>query len=647
MSFIHRVDYDRGTLFPVEQRAAVTPNQIRQWMNKKAFGVRNPGPEARSTKCRSATLDVMKKAVSWYMPNRAAWDCIRCSGNPTRSRDVNEVIKAVKKLQVRRRGKASQTKRAMTQEEFRNLLTFFSAKSDFQHRYRYTTMVKYQYHLIARCDDLANFRLRDLHAHSDPRFSSFAIQTRVHWSKNVRDERDCPNQIFLGSFDTTHCLLLALSVYLETWLSSGTTSTTDTVLLFGDGDGEATVDRIKVNFSAALRRYFNTNIAPDTRSDLGTHSLRKFASTFAHNNGCSMDEIDCRGRWNRNSRRTVDVYVDVVQAFVDAKVQGVLAVGGPIRYSLVADCGVTKAWLDRHVVPGLRRYFGVNDGLPDILSLPLLFACLDDELSVSLVPLTLVTRVRAAYALIRTLDVNPVTRIHLHIQRVQDQLAIYDVAPLLDAEGNPIVMVNQHTQQQQDGNFLSQQNIDNMNAIMIQMQQLKQQATVHFDTLHNLIDSLRVEMNEKHVITNRNLSRIMIQPSRRATQEQAANNNTINENEVERNAIATILERGDKIAELMSAPRTLYDLWIEYEMGTGNRKAAKDFTYNERGRCRFKYCRRKVVWDCISKHVNAGFTAMTAVDKIYECYGRGETVTSIIKKMTNDKKTGGHPSLHV
>lgn len=650
MSFLHQEEYGRATQFTTEQLGALTPNDVRHWMNAKAFGERNPGPQAKSLKCRSTTLEVMKKAVSWYMPNRVAqWDCIRGSGNPTKSKDVNDVIKAVKKLEVRRAGKVTQTKRAMTQEEFRALLDFFSKKGDFQHKFRYTTMIKYQYHLIARCDDLANFRIRDLCAHVDPRFSSFALQTRVHWSKNVRDERDCPDQIFLGSYDSDYCILLALAVYLEAWFSSGSTST-ETVLLFGDGDNELIVERIKANFSAALRRYFTTYLSSPggtsdkAQSNLGTHSLRKYASTYARNNGCSMDEIECRGRWKRNSRRTVDIYIDVQQTYADARVQGVLAVGGPIRYSLVADCGVTKAWCDKYVVPGIQSFFGDDDGLPDVLALPLLFACLDDDLSVSSVPVTLVARVRKAYEEIRTLDshINPVKRIHLHLQRVQDQLAIFDVAPMVDEEGREIAIVNQQTQQQQNGNFLVQQSIDNMNAIVIQMQQLKQQATVNYELLQRTISNLRIEMNEKDAIVNRNLNRIIIQPSRRATPQQRANN--IFESEVQTRGLT---EREDQIAELSKSPRTLFDLWTEYHVGIAGKKAAKDFSFKERGRCRFKYSRRKVVWDCISKHVNAGFSAITAIDKIYECYGRGETVTSIINKMTNDKKTGEHPNLRI
>ena len=57
-------------------------------------------------------------------------------------------------------------------------------------------MLLYQYYLIARCDDVGHFLIRDLHGHSDPRFSKFALQTKVTWSKNVYEERNCPDQIF-------------------------------------------------------------------------------------------------------------------------------------------------------------------------------------------------------------------------------------------------------------------------------------------------------------------------------------------------------------------------------------------------------------------------------------------------------------------
>ena len=105
--------------------------------------------------------------------------------------------------------------------------------------------------------------------------------------------------------------------------------------------------------------------------------------------------------------------------------------------------------------------------------------------------------------------------------------------------------------------------------------------------------------------------------------------------------------RPQLIAELSKHPKTLFDLWTEYAFGIGGRKAAKDFNSHERGKCRFVYCKRKVVWDCISLHVNAGYLAATAIDRILDCYGRNQTVTSIINAMVADKKNGGNPNLRV
>ena len=36
-------------------------------------------------------------------------------------------------------------------------------------------------------------------------------------------------------------------------------------------------------------------------------------------------------------------------------------------------------------------------------------------------------------------------------------------------------------------------------------------------------------------------------------------------------------------ATLSSIPKTLHDLWDEYQVGIGGRKASKDFTFHERG----------------------------------------------------------------
>ncbi len=93
-------------------------------------------------------------------------------------------------------------------------------------------------------------------------------------------------------------------------------------------------------------------------------------------------------------------------------------------------------------------------------------------------------------------------------------------------------------------------------------------------------------------------------------------------------------------ATLSANPRSLHVLWEEYEQGIGGRRAARLFTRDERGRVKHKYHRRKMVWDLISILVRGGLTAQVAIDRIYDFYGRAESVTTIINKMKNDRRNG-------
>jgi hypothetical protein len=47
------------------------------------------------------------------------------------------------------------------------------------------------------------------------------------------------------------------------------------------------------------------------------------------------------------------------------------------------------------------------------------------------------------------------------------------------------------------------------------------------------------------------------------------------------------------------AAQTIHALWLEYKFGIWGRKAAKDFTAAERGKAKYSYHRRKVVWDVV------------------------------------------------
>ena len=61
--------------------------------------------------------------------------------------------------------------------------------------------------------------------------------------------------------------------------------------------------------------------------------------------------------------------------------------------------------------------------------------------------------------------------------------------------------------------------------------------------------------------------------------------------------------------------------------GIGSNKAAKYFTSRERGCCKHKYSRLKVVWDLIAERVRAGETASNAIDSLYAAFGPNLSVT--------------------
>ena len=100
-------------------------------------------------------------------------------------------------------------------------------------------------------------------------------------------------------------------------------------------------------------------------------------------------------------------------------------------------------------------------------------------------------------------------------------------------------------------------------------------------------------------------------------------------------------------AKLTKCPKTLHDLWKEFEFGFSGLKPAKDWTAAERGRDKYKYYRRNVVWQKVSELVRGGFTAERGCDRIYSVYGASSTVSDIIKALIRDKKNGGHRALRI
>ena len=163
MSFVDQIEHDRDTLFSPLELGELKPVHIQHWLNKYAYGTPTPGPNDHPVHGRSSSLEFYKKAVSHYMPNKLMpWNALAQSGNPTRSIEVNNLIKKVKKAEVRKQGKASSARRPLEKTECRSVQQILEQHDDFFRSVRLPTFTKFQFHFIACSDDTANFEMEDL-----------------------------------------------------------------------------------------------------------------------------------------------------------------------------------------------------------------------------------------------------------------------------------------------------------------------------------------------------------------------------------------------------------------------------------------------------------------------------------------------------
>ena len=319
-------DFTNG-LITVERLNQLTPKDVLKWFNFLCFGVEDPGDKFGDMKphMRKHSLEYFKKAISNYMPNRLfAWNAIINAGNPTRSKEVNDLIKYVAKKEARREGAPSQARRSITKEEF--VRTIKILKENGTHRnmkYGIPALMVFQFHMIARVDDACMAMCENLHASNN---FPFLLKARLSWSKNVLEERDAPWQFVLASMDSTFDVYIHLALWLEVYYKAYPPGA-ETPYLFSISTEDFTIptggEKSKDLVQRTLRdSVFNTQEfnAPQIGSNslrrgavsggpLGSHSVRKFGSTHCRKNGCTKDEKDYCGRW-KAGRRVSDVYDD-------------------------------------------------------------------------------------------------------------------------------------------------------------------------------------------------------------------------------------------------------------------------------------------------------------------------------------------------
>ena len=68
MSYVHGVSYERGHVFSDEEIGEVTAEDVEGYMRLKAYGVVENATTDRPTLCRSNTLEVIKRSISFFNP---------------------------------------------------------------------------------------------------------------------------------------------------------------------------------------------------------------------------------------------------------------------------------------------------------------------------------------------------------------------------------------------------------------------------------------------------------------------------------------------------------------------------------------------------------------------------------------------------
>jgi Transcriptional activator of glycolytic enzymes len=641
------LDVDEDAV-PQERLQTLMPTDLLRWFNFKTFGIEDPPLDANPTHARSNSILAWKKQISYFMPNNHhPWNEVANIGNPTRSQELLKLVKYVKKKEVRGQGAPSHARRPLEEAEFRSAMSVARNSENNTSRYGIAALCCFQFSMIGRIDDCTQWEKDHFKVHDQ--FPDFAARARLTWSKNVREERDAPWQILLGSMDPLFCVLITVAIWLEWSLSSRPGAELSPYVLAFSHDNEKPRGGVKAKVTASkiLRDIFHCDgfeINDDeNKGPLGSHSLRKFASTWVRRNGGSKDDKDTRGRWKK--RRVSDDYDDMELPYPDTKVAGMLCVGGPCSYRVKANCGVTDAWILANVVPNIARVYG--NSLAKVLGKALLW-CIFSERS-EWVPHNIRVRVTTAYnAINNTLPngENPIVKRTLIITGAD---AVVHITEVLDEPANQQGNIQQgeggqQQRQEAGGTLETLSNRQLLQTLLGQVGILQRQIT----TLNQQRESDRVTSMHQSRIINDNIRRLSMNPIRCMNQG-AAGGQPAGEGDGGGNiGNQAGGNQGGPPAELSSCPRTLYDLWREYEEGLGGRKAARLFTAQERGRVKHKYTRRKIVWDLIKVLIRSGLTYQLACDRIYHVYGQATPVTQIINRLKIDRTNGNlHPDLQV
>jgi hypothetical protein len=400
-------------------------------------------------------------------------------------------------------------------------------------------------------------------------------------------------------------------------------------------------------------------------------------STQAKRRGSPAEHVDHRGRWvaKKGSRIVNAVYIDPEDMYADASAAANLCLGGPIKYKPKQSVAryITTEWLAQHVVPSIAKR--KNDlQLVRNLGLAYLFVIMEPDMEEEFNIGTLfASNVKQAYQAlpVENKPEQPVSRLPVHVYRIGESTYIEEVwqgqhQQQQAAQGQQGQQEQQHRGgtvadslarvPASGGNAATQQVLQ---TLLIQNQQLLRELQDMENRIENRDQANRSWMEDKMRRLNDNIRRfggtiqgglVRQNPNRQAAvrryqgERPADRPHPFNHNRGN--------SRNTAWPTLCPNVNSLMSLWTEYEFGIGGRKAAKDWSAEERGNPKQKqtYYRRNCLWKIQVHLINKDHRIEAANALILQTYGQTTSVTNISKAVVVDrnrfKRQGGlHPNL--
>ena len=176
--------------FEDAESRAITPNSICRYIKLKAFGNANADTEREyPTVGRASSWAQYKKSISNFMLDDYPYQEDQRRGNPTRSKRITLLIKAIKKAEVQGKGAASQARSPFTDPEYRRIMHIIEGIGDIGKRLFCSAVLRYQLAMGARVDDTAKLSKTNIKCNSEPALEQLSLTTKLCWSKNIQEEK--------------------------------------------------------------------------------------------------------------------------------------------------------------------------------------------------------------------------------------------------------------------------------------------------------------------------------------------------------------------------------------------------------------------------------------------------------------------------